>query len=166
MIIIYNGKENFIIKTKNSASGVNNAAKTVKIGQEISLGELKIENAGEYESGGVQLEIIDGVIEVFSEKMTIAWIKKGKIFKDEELEKLNGIDVLLIGVGGGDYTETKKAIEIINQIEPSIVIPMGEDIKDFLKEEGITGEGQEQLKLVYNDLSAEERKVVILKANF
>ncbi|MBM2820283.1 MAG: Zn-dependent hydrolase of the beta-lactamase fold-like protein [Candidatus Berkelbacteria bacterium] len=154
MIINYNGTENFTIKSKN---------KTVKIGQEISLGDLKITTPGEYESGGVQVEMIDGIIEVLSEKMSIAWIKKGKFLKDEEIERINGISILLIGVGGGNFTETKIAIDVINQIEPSIVIPMYEqNLDSFLKEEGVSGPGQDQLKITFNELPQEERKVVIL----
>ncbi len=154
MIISWDGKENFTLKTKN---------KTVKIGQEIMLGELKITTPGEYESGGVQVEVIDGVTEVLSERMTVAWMKKGKIFSDEELEKLDGINVLLIGVGGGEFTETKTALEVISQIEPAVVIPMyTEDLESFLKAEGQTHESMDQYKVTYTDLPAEERKVVVL----
>ena len=124
MIIGWQGKDNFVIKTRG---------KTVKIGQEILLGELKIATPGEYEAGGVQMEIIDGTIEIFSEKMMIGWIKKAKILSDSELEKLNSIDVLMIGVGGGEFTETKQAMEVINQIDPKVVIPMYEkDLESFL----------------------------------
>ena len=153
MIVNYNGDEYFTIKTKS---------KTVKIGKQISLGELKITTPGEYESGGVQIEIVDGIIELLSEKMTVAWIKKARVLKDEELEKLNGINVLLIGVGGGDFTETKVALDVINQIDPAIVIPMGESLETFLKEEGASGEGLDQFKFTITDLPAEERKVVVL----
>ncbi len=155
MIITYQAKENFTLKTKN---------KTVKIGEIVSLGDLKITSPGEYESGGVQVEVIDGIIEILSEKMTIAWMKKARILKDEDLEKLNGINILLIGVGGGNYSETKTAIEVINQIEPAVVIPMGEDLASFLKEEGISDEGQEELKITFNELPSEERKVVVLNS--
>src|SRR3990167_9695588 len=138
MIINYQGEDNFNIKTRG---------KSLKIGQKISLGELEITSPGEYEAGGVEMEVIDGIIEIYSEKMTVAWIKKGKVFSSEELEKLNGIDVLLIGVGGGDFTETKTAIEIINQIEPAIVVPMyGQNLESFLKEEGISPTGLDQWK--------------------
>lgn len=157
MIINWQGQGNFTIKTKS---------KTVKIGSEISLGELKISSPGEYESGGVQLEIVDGTIEILSEKMTIAWLKKAKILTDNELERLNGIDVLLIGVGGGEFTETKLAMEVINQIDPKVVIPMYEkDLESFTKEEGIQTAGEDQFKFTLNDLPAEERKVVILNAS-
>ncbi len=155
MIISWSGEENFVIRTKN---------KIVKIGKEIVLGELKIITPGEYESGGVQIEVIDGVIEILSEKITVAWMKKGKVFSDEELEKLNGINVLLIGVGGGDFTETKTALDVINQLEPAVVIPMyASNLDSFLKAEGITPESLDQYKFTYADLSAEERKVIVLK---
>jgi len=161
MIISYQGEENYSIKSKS---------KTVKIGQEISLGELKINTPGEYESGGIQVELRDGIIEVLSEKMTIAWMKKAKTLSESELEKLNGINVLLIGVGGGDFTETKVAMEVINQIDPSIVIPMyhenpandGASLESFTKEEGVKVEGIDQFKFTFIDLPSEERKIIIL----
>lgn len=154
MIILWQGKENFLIKTRN---------KNLKIGEDISLGELKINTPGEYEAGGVQLEVIDGTIEIFSEKMVIAWMKKAKVLSDSELEKLSGIDILLIGVGGGGFTETKQALEVIGQIDPKIVIPMYEkDLESFVKEEGVKAEGQDQFKFTLADLPQEERKVIIL----
>ncbi|KKQ18057.1 MAG: Zn-dependent hydrolase of the beta-lactamase fold-like protein [Berkelbacteria bacterium GW2011_GWA1_36_9] len=157
MIITWDKNENFTLKTRN---------KTVKIGEDISLGDLKITTPGEYESGGIQLEVVDGTIEVFSEKMMIGWMKKAKVLSDSELEKLSGIDVLLIGVGGGAFTETKQALEVINQIDPKVVIPMYEkDLESFTKEEGISSEGQDQFKFTLNDLPVEERKVIILNAS-
>lgn len=156
MIITYQGQENFTIKTKN----------TIKIGQRPALGELEITTPGEYESGGVQLEVIDGTIEVLSEKMTICWMKKAKVLSDEELEKLGGINILLVGVGGGEFTETKTAIDVINQIDPQIVIPMySHNLESFLKEEGVSNEGLTQLKLSLNELPQEERKVIVLNVN-
>ena len=94
--------------------------------------------------------------------MTIAWIKKAKVLSDNELEKLN-IDVLLIGVGGGEFTETKTATEVISQIDPKIVIPMySESLESFTKEEGISATGQDQFKFTESDLPVEGRKVIIL----
>ena len=154
MIITWEGSENFIIKTKN---------KVVKIGKKILLGDLEINTSGEYESGGVQIETVDGIIEVFSEKMTIAWIKKAKILSDTELEKLSGVDILLIGVGDKEFTETKTAIEVINQIDPKLVIPMySDDLESFKKAEGVNSEPVDQFKFTINDLPVEERKVVLL----
>lgn len=156
MIILWQGKENFILRTKN---------KVVKIGQEISLGELKITSPGEYESGGVQVEVFDSFIEVCSEKMTIAWTKKAKVLSDQDLERLDGVNVLLIGVGGGEFTETKVAQEVIRQIDPQVVIPMfSQSPEEFLKEQEAAPAAIDQYKFSALDLPAEEIKIVVLNA--
>lgn len=43
---------------------------------------------------------------------------------DEELQKLENIDILMIPVGGGRVLDPKVAAEVISQIEPRVVIPM------------------------------------------
>lgn len=48
-----------------------------------------------------------------------------KQLTDEQLEKIDGVDVLMIPVGGGGYTiDSSSAQKIISQIEPKIIIPM------------------------------------------
>ncbi|OGI14869.1 MAG: hypothetical protein A2878_03065 [Candidatus Moranbacteria bacterium RIFCSPHIGHO2_01_FULL_54_31] len=42
----------------------------------------------------------------------------------ELLDKLSGVDIVFIPVGGGDTTSAKLAAELVRKIEPSIVIPM------------------------------------------
>jgi len=42
----------------------------------------------------------------------------------ELLEKLNGVDILFIPVGGADTLSAKVAAELVRKIEPGIVIPM------------------------------------------
>lgn len=154
MIIRWEGNKNFSLKTK---------ALTVEIGDKNKLGGLEITEPGEYEIQGVQMEIIDGIIQVYVESLTIGHIKKGKVLSDDDLEKLNGIDILLIGIGGGEFTETKVATEVINQIEPSIVIPMYKDnLGEFVKDEGAGNVTQDELKISKAELPSEERQVVIL----
>lgn len=156
MIISWNGGPNFVIKSKNM---------TIKIGDKISLGDLEISEPGEYEVGGVQTEVIDGIIEIYTEGLIIGHIKKAKTLSDEELEKLSSINVLLIGVGGNEFSENKTASEVINQIDPSIVIPMHSgDLGEFAKEEGASVEGKEEIKITKADLPEEGRRVVVLNA--
>ena len=163
MIIHWEGEKNFSIKTKTL---------TAKIGQKIQLGELEITGPGEYEVGGVQIETIDDIIEVYAEGICIGHIQKGRVLSDSDLEKLNGIDILLIGVGGGEFSETKTALQVIAQIEPTIVIPMysqnppasGAGLAEFAKEEGVATEGREELKISKAELPSEERQVVVLNA--
>jgi len=52
----------------------------------------------------------------------------------EMIEAIGDVDVLLLPVGGGDMIAAKTAHEVIEQIEPRIVIPMHYKI-DGLKEE-------------------------------
>jgi len=47
-----------------------------------------------------------------------------KQLTDEQLEKIDGIDVLMIPVGGEYTIDSPGAQKIISQIEPKIVIPM------------------------------------------
>ena len=70
-----------------------------------------------------------------------------KQLTDEQLEKIDGIDVLMIPVGGEGYTiDSSGAQKIISQIEPKIIIPMHynlpklkmklDDVSKFLKTMG------------------------------
>jgi hypothetical protein len=157
MIITWQGGHDFTLKTK----GIN-----VVLSDKPKLGELVIDEPGEYEVGGVQLDWIDGVVQVYLEGLNISHIKKGKVFSDEELEKLNGIDILLIGIGGEEFTETKAAISLISQIEPSVVIPMYKaGLEEFAKQEGATGEPVDEYKVTKADLPDEGRDIVILNVS-
>lgn len=158
MTVQWQGGKNFLIKTKTLSA---------KIGEKNQLGELAIECPGEYEVLGVQMEIVDGMTEVFAEGICLGLMPKAKLLSDTELEKLNGIDILLIGVGGGEFTETKAALQVVAQIEPSIVIPIYEKeeaLAEFVKEEGGSQEGKDELKISKLDLNLEERQLVVLNA--
>ncbi len=43
---------------------------------------------------------------------------------EKQLEELDGVDILMIPVGGKYTIDYKKAIEIIRKIEPKLIIPM------------------------------------------
>lgn len=47
-----------------------------------------------------------------------------KQLTDEQLEKIDGVDVLMVPVGGEFTVSSAEASKIISQIEPKIVIPM------------------------------------------
>jgi L-ascorbate metabolism protein UlaG (beta-lactamase superfamily) len=69
-----------------------------------------------------------------------------KQLTDEQLEKIDGVDVLMIPVGGEYTIDSSEAQKIIGQIEPKIVIPMHyaltkgdsklDDVSKFLKTMG------------------------------
>ncbi len=47
-----------------------------------------------------------------------------KELKENQLDQMGMIDVLMVPVGGNNTIDTEEATDIINQIEPAIIIPM------------------------------------------
>lgn len=89
------------------------------------------------------------------------------------LETLEGVDVLIISVGDESVLPAKVAAEIVNIIEPRIVLPVNYQVdgvkakrsgpEAFLKEMGIKPETVDKLKLTKKDLPANERRVYLLE---
>ncbi|HEX8037447.1 MAG TPA: MBL fold metallo-hydrolase [Ktedonobacterales bacterium] len=48
----------------------------------------------------------------------------GDLLDDRSQEALNGADVLLVPVGGGNALDAERAVEVIAQIEPRLIVPM------------------------------------------
>ena len=91
----------------------------------------------------------------------------------KEVDALGKVDVLLVPVGGRDGLTPAKAAEVVNLIEPGIVIPMlyqtpaekmdlGE-LDGFLKQMGINEqpEALDSLKLIKRDIPEETRVMVL-----
>lgn len=72
----------------------------------------------------------------------------GHSLSEAQVESMSSADVIIIPVGGGTTLDAAKAVEVIGQLEPKIIIPMqyqtsiGDSHRDtlehFLKEMGIT----------------------------
>lgn len=96
----------------------------------------------------------------------------GHLLDDKQVEKLAGTDILIIPVGGQYTLDAKKAVEVVSQIEPRIVIPMHyktsgidmdiDGVEKFVKELGIPPRNEEKLKISKKDLPQEEMELVIL----
>ncbi len=93
---------------------------------------------------------------------------------NEQLELLDGVDILMIPVGGIYTLDGEGAADIINQIEPKIVIPMHYKIKEltikidgveeFLKEMGVAKkEAVDKLTIKKKELPEEDTEVVVMK---
>lgn len=91
----------------------------------------------------------------------------------DQVELLSGADVLLLPVGGGDILDAAKAVEVVTELEPKIVIPMHyalpsltlklADVDRFLKEMGVPRPDPVSLiKLTRSDLTSEEPQVILL----
>jgi len=151
---------------------------------------LIIKGPGEYETRGVNIRGVfsfhdeqEGkqrgistiyIIEVEDIKICHLGDLGQKKLTDEQLEQIGEVDILMIPVGGTYTIDGEEAVEIINQIEPRLVVPMhykipgvnakfdGVDV--FLKEMGVAKkELQEKLTLKKKDLPQEETEVVVMK---
>lgn len=91
-----------------------------------------VHGPGEYEVSGI---IVYGVMSLKNKEPLIIYhfeiggIKFGALgeinraLTDKEIEALDGVEVLFVPVGGKSVINTEGAIEIMNALEPKIVIP-------------------------------------------
>ena len=146
-----------------------------------------IDTAGEYETKGVFVEGVESwhdssdgkergkniIYRIEMEDISITHLGDlGHILDAKQLEKLEGTDILLIPVGGKYTINAAKAVEVISQIEPRIVIPMHykvpglkidlDGVEKFIKELGLKPRQEEKLKILKKDLPQEDMELVVL----
>jgi L-ascorbate metabolism protein UlaG (beta-lactamase superfamily) len=146
-----------------------------------------IDSAGEYDVKGVLIEGIDSfhdekngaergrniIYRITIDDVSIVHLGDlGHILDSKQLEHLAGADILLVPVGGKYTLDGKKAVEVVSQIEPRIVIPMHyktegvkleiDGVEKFIKELGLKPRTEDKLKISKKELPAEEMELVIL----
>ncbi|HNX11232.1 MAG TPA: MBL fold metallo-hydrolase [bacterium] len=149
-----------------------------------------INSAGEYDIKGVMVEGIlayhdsekgknkgsNIIYRIEMDDITLCHLGDlGHVLENKQLEKLEGIDILFVPVGGKDSLDAKTAVEVISQIEPRIVIPMHyktpgvtldlDSLDKFVKELGIAPTKEEKLKINKKDLPQEDMELVVLDLN-
>lgn len=97
---------------------------------------------GEYETKGIHFKLIHSFHNQKEDKeqlennvTVVNWNgirlchlgAQGTKLTPEQLEQVGDVDILFIPVGGKEVVDSKKAKEIIEQIEPRVVIPMAYD---------------------------------------
>jgi L-ascorbate metabolism protein UlaG (beta-lactamase superfamily) len=152
---------------------------------------LVVRRPGEYESKGVDIKGVfsfhdnkEGV-ERGSNTIYVIEMEGIKIchlgdlgqekLTSEQLDEIGEIDILMIPVGGTVTLSGEEAVEIINQIEPRLTIPMHykipglsngklDGVDAFLKEMGIAKkEVVDKLTLKKKDLPQDKTDVVVMK---
>lgn len=147
-----------------------------------------IDTPGEYDVKGV---LVEGITSFHDEKnggergrniiyriqmddITVVHLGDlGAVLDNKQLEKLEATDILIIPVGGKYTIDAVKAIEVINQLEPRIIIPMHykipglnielDEVDKFIREIGIEPTREEKLKISKKDLPSEDAELVILE---
>lgn len=150
-----------------------------------------IQNPGEYEVGGISVFGISSfhddkkgeergentIFTMLIDDLLVCHLGDlGHELNDEQLGELGTIDVLLCPVGGHFTIDSKVAIKVIQQIEPTYIIPMHyrtdkhgklfdevQPLDAFLKEYGMAPAPQPKLNVEKNKLP-EESELVVLQA--
>ncbi|MFH0859083.1 MAG: MBL fold metallo-hydrolase [Patescibacteria group bacterium] len=92
----------------------------------------------------------------------------------EQVDMINGVDILMIPVGGTYTIDTKEALKIMSQLEPKITIPMHyslpgmktklASLSEFQKTLGLGSVAPiDSLTIKKKDFSEEEAKIIVLK---
>lgn len=145
---------------------------------------LIIDGPGEYESKQVFIKGIPVEVEGRDSDDTVYWIETEGItighlgnlntqLSDRQLESLEGLDILLVPVGGNGVLDAKQASEVISQIEPRLVIPMNykisglkekrDSIDVFKKAMGVNeSEVENRLTIKKKDLPQDDMQITIL----
>ncbi|MEK7189042.1 MAG: MBL fold metallo-hydrolase [Patescibacteria group bacterium] len=141
---------------------------------------LTIASPGEFEAGGIFVYCLANpsageprslLSRTTIEGMTVAHLGSlDRGLSEGELELFEGVDVLLVPVGGKDVLDAKTAKEIVEKVEPRIVIPMHfkhkavkteyDDASRFFKEMGAAPVAQERAKITKKDLPIDTVEVL------
>lgn len=156
----------------------------------VSGQPLVINGPGEYEAKGVFIRGISGfhddsqgaergnitIYTIEAEGIRLCHLGDfgQKELTSDQLEKIGGVDILMIPVGGVYTIDAGEAIKVMAQIEPKITIPMHYQIPKlkiklggvdkFLKALGIKSlEPLSKLSVKKKDLLSEEAKIIVLR---
>lgn len=149
----------------------------------ISGNPFMIDTPGEYDIKGVTVTGIplkqeEGFITVYlieSEEIKILNLTHIKDWnmKEDEIESLGEIDILILPVGGNTVLSASQASKIVNEIEPKIVIPSHyltsglifdlDKLDKFIKEMGGKKEVMDKLLVKKKDLQNEGIKIIELE---
>jgi len=140
---------------------------------------LILEGPGEIETKGIFIEGIaqksNTIYLIKSEGVILCHLGnlEKKNLKEELLEKVANVDILLVPIGGHDTINYEEAISLINQIEPKIIIPMHyalpnlkiklDSLDKFLKAISKKPEVSDKLVIRKNNLPGETKLMVLNK---
>lgn len=145
-----------------------------------------IRSAGEYDTKGVMVQGVESyhdekegeergkniIYRIEMDNISVVHLGDlGHVLENKQLESLVGTDILMIPVGGTYTLDAKKAVEVVSQIEPRMVIPMHYKVSglkvdlagvdDFVKQLGLKPTYEDKLKISKKELPQENMELVV-----
>jgi|GEM_PF-1104688 len=170
-------KDGFYISSKSIDLAINSRSEKADVVLMPSRAQspagskpILFDSAGEYEVKSCMIDAIPlakGIcgFSVFIDKMRVAYISDiTTTLTDQQLEAFASVDILIVPAVGEKSEITTK---IINQIEPSIVIPhnyTAEQLKVLSAEFGSEQETLQKFKITKKELlETEQQRLIVLK---
>lgn len=126
------------------------------------------------EHGPTKNPVINTIYVLESEDLKICHLGDlGGDLNEKQLEEIDGVDVLMIPIGGNFTINAKKAVELIKKIEPAIAIPIHykmagttadiESEKKFCDEIGsCSKERPSKINIKQKDLEGKSMEVIVM----
>ncbi|MFH1712501.1 MAG: MBL fold metallo-hydrolase [Patescibacteria group bacterium] len=170
-------KSSIVVQSHDAPEANNLAAVSPEDGKK----PFEVTHAGEYEIQGIFVTGINApkksgvdhfIFRIDIEDLAIGFLGAlDRTLSDKELAKLGNIDVLIIPVGGGSVLDTDTAADVVQQVEPRIVIPshfmipglktkLG-DVEKFCKELSCAREDSNKIKITKSSLPADEIEIIV-----
>jgi L-ascorbate metabolism protein UlaG (beta-lactamase superfamily) len=184
----YNGKLGLPqLKLKSDVVTISHQAQGHSYATAVTGKTHTLTGPGEYEIGSVFItgivtdnsdEAKRNVVFVFDfDGITVAHLGDMQaVPKQNQIEALEQVNVLLVPVGSGKSLNAAQASELVSMLEPNIVIPMHyklpglkvdlEGVDRFLKEMGVTDPSEETTLKISSSNLPEETETVILVPKF
>jgi hypothetical protein len=139
-----------ISKTKDNLLEVKTKSAVILINHKITINDISLEGAGEYEIGEVAVEGVDDNIYICqADEISFAMVNFKEKISKEAIEKLSSVLLLIARVDGN----VEAAAEQVGQIEPNLTIFTGnKESEEKLKAAGITFTDKDSLKIGKKDL--------------
>jgi hypothetical protein len=131
----------------------------------VSGNPFVIQWPGEYEISDISVFGIKQIFIVEGEGIRVCYLSDPQlVLTEEQVEDIDGIDVLTFCLKEGK-TDVKAVAKNTSQIQPKLVIPMGESglVKQFLKEIGQEEPKSEKKLTIVKTSLPEETEAIILQ---
>lgn len=146
---------------ENSCQIKTKDATIILDGQSVKVNGKTLPGSGEYEIGKVFFEITLKVTHFHAEELVSAVLNLNQKKLDEnDLEKMEGLDLVLIWFDNAQIETQKKIADLISQIDPQVVVLVGKG--DSLDIGGKKPELSENIKVTKPTLPVGERLMYLI----